>query len=541
MLYNKKSTILFFVSLIGIVITSLMLVTTYAYQTVQTKYEEGANNNLGGDTGIQVGNLEINYTSSNKIELTNIPFLPDYKSAEYTEFTIDNTKSTDDVGYNISLVDLVYDSVFASSDFCYTLVKVNNNYTLDVIGNGNFKNLTGSEKNIYYNFSTFRNIEKGTKETLRLYLWLKENNENQEDFTNTSFKGKVKITSLFYNEVDVSNSSLFSEVLINSAKSVTDEENSNGLAKFVETPPTSSSSISGESESVLSIATDNYGNSYYFRGNVKNNYLNFAGMCWRIVRILGNGNIRIVLEDQYTTCNDNDNTDGKIYTGNWGIKKGAYGHIIHTRPDGITNTMGDYLGATNGMAVNLQNFQNTKLLNYHDYLSAGDWCLGNPYLTYGYTSPLTEIEANKKIFDAQTVFYLAGSDLTCVGNNLKEFKDGTEMLVGAMNSQELTKAGLIFWGSSNIYTYLTNEYQMTNNIHQLGLNLRNFSNSGETYGNKGYDNVYVFEINNSKNTATLVSRWINDGQRYYRPTITLVAGTEITGGEGLIGNPYEIK
>ena len=42
-----------------------------------------------------------------------------------------------------------------------------------------------------------------------------------------------------------------------------------------------------EYESSLSLTKDDYGTSYYYRGNVKDNYITFADMCWRIVRIQG--------------------------------------------------------------------------------------------------------------------------------------------------------------------------------------------------------------------------------------------------------------
>lgn len=40
---------------------------------------------------------------------------------------------------------------------------------------------------------------------------------------------------------------------------------------------------------------DDYGYSIYYRGAVDNNYVIFSGMCWRIVRIDGFGNIKLVL------------------------------------------------------------------------------------------------------------------------------------------------------------------------------------------------------------------------------------------------------
>lgn len=45
----------------------------------------------------------------------------------------------------------------------------------------------------------------------------------------------------------------------------------------------------------LILDVDDNGNTFYFRGNVKNNYVEFAGKLWRIVRINGNGTIKLVL------------------------------------------------------------------------------------------------------------------------------------------------------------------------------------------------------------------------------------------------------
>lgn len=43
---------------------------------------------------------------------------------------------------------------------------------------------------------------------------------------------------------------------------------------------------------------DNYGNSYYFRGATEDNYVEFAGMLWRIIRIDGEGNIKLMLYNE---------------------------------------------------------------------------------------------------------------------------------------------------------------------------------------------------------------------------------------------------
>ncbi len=40
---------------------------------------------------------------------------------------------------------------------------------------------------------------------------------------------------------------------------------------------------------------DDIGVTYYFRGNIENNYVSFANLLWRIVRINGDGTVRLVL------------------------------------------------------------------------------------------------------------------------------------------------------------------------------------------------------------------------------------------------------
>ena len=60
--------------------------------------------------------------------------------------------------------------------------------------------------------------------------------------------------------------------------------------------------LSLDNEMLLASADDDYGTSYYYRGAVKNNYVQFANKCWRIVRITGDGSIKMVLY--------NDNSKG---------------------------------------------------------------------------------------------------------------------------------------------------------------------------------------------------------------------------------------
>lgn len=50
------------------------------------------------------------------------------------------------------------------------------------------------------------------------------------------------------------------------------------------------------SEDGLFESEDDDGATYYFRGEVENNYVQFAGLSWRMVRINGNGTVKLVLD-----------------------------------------------------------------------------------------------------------------------------------------------------------------------------------------------------------------------------------------------------
>ncbi len=92
------------------------------------------------------------------------------------------------------------------------------------------------------------------------------------------FSGRLEITS--------GNKTLYSAVIEQGTK---------------DSPTTSIGTATTTDEGLIK-TTDDYGTAYYYRGAVENNYVRFAGMCWRIVRTTGNNNVKLVLYN-----NDSDN------------------------------------------------------------------------------------------------------------------------------------------------------------------------------------------------------------------------------------------
>lgn len=73
---------------------------------------------------------------------------------------------------------------------------------------------------------------------------------------------------------------------------------------------------------------DDAGSTYYFRGSINNNYVSFANNTWRIVRINGDGTVKLILDDVvdtvqafYTNTNEGfykyDNSNVKEYLTTW--------------------------------------------------------------------------------------------------------------------------------------------------------------------------------------------------------------------------------
>ncbi|MCR5787993.1 MAG: prepilin-type N-terminal cleavage/methylation domain-containing protein [Bacilli bacterium] len=58
----------------------------------------------------------------------------------------------------------------------------------------------------------------------------------------------------------------------------------------------------------LYMAEDDYGTSYYYRGKLTNNFVSFAGAYWRIIRINGDGSIRLLYSGLLSSNHSGDNT-----------------------------------------------------------------------------------------------------------------------------------------------------------------------------------------------------------------------------------------
>ena len=288
-------------------------------------------------------------------------------------------------------------------------------------------------------------------------------------------------------------------------------------------------------EKTLSKSVDDYGDTYYYRGKVVDNYVNFAGMCWRIVRIAGDGSIKLILEDQNTIC------DSSNYTGNWNLGDTYFGYdnSIYSGKN-IENYLGSV--ANNSLVNKFKTFQTSKLSNYLDKLKPGGWCYDDTaYASSTSTSGTSLTEEEKKNYYNGTIsgnFYydayvrLVGQSIKtptnkCNGRILNKYSDNTDMYVGTLTADETVYAG-VKYSSYNYGYYLFNEYQRINSKHWWVLSPYDWSGTNSRSFRLFFFG-YLYDFSSVSNSSGS------------RPSIQLKSTVGLNGGDGTIGNPYIVE
>ena len=546
---EKRRQTLFFVSLIGIITVILIMGTTYAYQTLQVEYENGSDN----DMVLDVGKLNVSFEKTNVIEFSNMPILPDYKTVDYTEFTIKTNDTTSDIAYEINLINIDYGYItgttktygcrtatsnlqaacLVSEDFKYTITELIDEEEVH-IATGDFSELTGTQYRLKVSNTDYNFIEKGKDKTLRLYLWFKQTKEPQDYLENTYFKGKIEVTSVYKEEINpYTENTLAHNIYMNSKNNLNGTELSLTNQTKIET--------NNSDEKILGVTQDDNGDTYYFRGNVSDNYVNFAGLCWRIVRIDENGSVKLILEDYDQECNSKDDSGNYDMDGNWSDGNNIY----FDSPNHKLN----FINFSGGEADSLKTFQSilsTKISDKYenktitDYLTIEEWCYDD---TVGKTEGWGFDDDFKKVYTEKEATYQWFVDeyygtnirieinkepsLKCTGTKITKFSDDSYMYVGTLTADEVSFAGS--HSSTNNDYYLKNNYSKSNALEWWTLSPSHyFDSNGDVY-------QYNVDSNGSLNKNLVYMG------RLSRPAVLLKPEIMFSEGEGTQKKPYIIN
>ena len=297
-------------------------------------------------------------------------------------------------------------------------------------------------------------------------------------------------------------------------------------------------------EALLASTEDDYGTSYYFRGAVKNNYVQFANKCWRIVRINGDGSVKLVLHNDNTSnasspCASSNNSttaafarySGSSYTSvfNSNYNDNAYIGFMYgaTGASDYPNTHAN----TNKSDIlkNLETWYTNNLTSYESKLADTIWCNDKSTVSggLGYGTNATDYGAYNRLASTKQPTLKCPNDNN--GGKLSKFtvddtKNGNGNLtykIGLLTADEIAFAGSI------AYTYNRSTYLQ--------------ENTGTTWwwslspGHFGGSNAYVWHVG----SGDLNSYDVN-GSFGLRPVISLISSTNVT-GDGTSENPYVVE
>ena len=264
----------------------------------------------------------------------------------------------------------------------------------------------------------------------------------------------------------------------------------NKLITAEPTLTTSSNNTTDVSGLYSSTATNTGEPTYYFRGNIENNYVKFAGFTWRIVRINEDGTIRLIMQDG---INDNN-----AYQFN--SKYDDYTYMYYSNSNAKTELNSWYqtnIGSKADLAKNVASgayYCEQAKAKYYDSYTSGN--------------------ANMTLYSNYTPDFKCSND----GND----KGVVNASIGLLSYDEVVYAGGYPYSNNSNY-YLNNQ-----NIYWWTM-----SPSGYEYGHSNIWRVHAIgfiDIQNSNIKAP----------NSFRAVLNLTVDTQVI-GHGTSQNPYVIN
>ena len=281
--------------------------------------------------------------------------------------------------------------------------------------------------------------------------------------------------------------------------------------------------------------TDEEGTSYYYRGSVENNYLEFAGYYWRVVRINGDGTIRIIYDGTKGYQNGEANEYRQVGTSQINTSNTRNEYV------GYMYTIGEAHGTDISSVIKEANdeFYVNHLATYSEYIDTnagfcGDRSTLNLQSGVGTGTVTTYFNGYLRMVRS-TPSLLCENELdlyTSISSN-----KGNKVLtypIGLITMDEVILAGTgggVFNGSSNYMPTSPNGYLRTGNAFWT----MTPAGSYNPFGGTGWS-ALSFNVNTSGH--------IDDRNTTYdhgiRPTINLRSDVTIS-GNGTISSPYKIQ
>ena len=276
--------------LLGVIGTLILLIgVSYAYWRL-TLTQTGTNQIASSCFSVTLTNEQ------NAINLQKAYPILDEEGKKLTPYTFTITNNCDTfASYSVNLE--LLETVLAENRLSAGFVKVMLDENTPTVLNTN-TNVTPTLDNAYEAYElTTGYLDANASVTYNLRLWIDQDVTIEDDAMNKQLESKITITASYVDHMPTDYEKCVEEYGEDSIQcsiiaDASDEES--GPCPTVNEDGTVTVNSTESTNGYLCSAPDDYGTSYYFRGNVDNNYVKFAGFYWRILRINGDGSIRMI-------------------------------------------------------------------------------------------------------------------------------------------------------------------------------------------------------------------------------------------------------
>ena len=460
---------------------------------------------------LEAGTLSINYDGGDTIIAKG--FLPgDQPFATKTFSLVGNNDSDLYMPYTVSLV--VDANTFNSGSLRYSFSGKKSSDNGKIIGN--VRNIvTGNV--IELGTGYFEPNANDVDHTYTLELYFPDDGTDQSDEMNAIFEAHIKIDGAKITpELPNDDENLYADGTL--AGAIVGGPNKTAIKLQPDTVPGFKPATTDEG---LIQGEDDFGTTYYFRGAVENNYVYFANMCWRIVRVMGDGNVKVTLNNTGSCGTDGAGLDTGV--GAFPVINMSYYTGSEEKP--LFNTTDIYL--------KLVEFYQGALSSdvYTQYIVDSIWCQDFTYATGSSNIYISE----ERLGNGAPSFICSdstGSDVNEYRNSLASgnIDKGNKTLdhsIGLLTSDEVLFAGYVQSGASS------NNYLFSASYGSIWATM----SPGRTEGNT----LQVEFVWNDNTGLDCIAYSANESRFGVRPAIVVNGKTSLTyGGDGTINNPYVV-
>ena len=525
---KKQKRVMVYVMIISLI---CVVGVSYAFFTA------GMSSETSTTVRADAGTMKITYDGGKDINLAGIYPKDDVWATKTITVTGNNTTDAE-MYYKLTLV--VDSNTFKTDDpLQYELVSTNTSTNGEVIPTISKTDLT--ENSIELGSGKFAKANNA-KHTYLLKIYYPKKATSQNANQGAAFSAHVEIAP-----VNVNSSVINAPKGWNEAKEGTllaSLRDSNTLKTPITTP---GAAVSTADEALLASTEDDYGTSYYFRGAVTNNYVEFANKCWRIIRVGGDGSVKLILHNDNPTgvanpCASANNSasaafarySGTTYTSKFnekeddnayvGFRYGTSGSSTYTATHANTNK--------STILTNLETWYNNNLKTYEKVIADTVWCNDKTVTDKTY-NPWNWSNVNGLGYGTNVTIYGATQRLVSTsrsaGGTGPSFKCNGELSkitskVGLITADELAFAGYAH-ELENTTTYLQ---ENIGTLWWWSLSPYDFSSIGAAVwgvlGGNGY----------------FSTSGVSDHAGGLRPSISLKSTTNVT-GDGTSSSPFVVK